>query len=78
MIDKSSLFKSQGSQYINLFIPKDGLFHKMLLNSNFKFKFQIQIQIQNKFIVMNPIQLQHTNTNIQSQIKINIFCIHDK
>ena len=32
MIDKSSLLKSQGS--LNLeFIPKDGLFHKMLLLS---------------------------------------------
>ena len=32
MIDKSSLFKSQGSLYLE-FIPKDGLFHKMLLLS---------------------------------------------
>ena len=30
MIDKSSLLKSQGSLYLE-FIPKDGLFHKMLL-----------------------------------------------
>ena len=29
MIDKSSLLKSQGSLYLE-FIPKDGLFHKML------------------------------------------------
>ena len=32
MIDKSSLLKSQGSLYLE-FIPKDGLFHKMLLLS---------------------------------------------
>ena len=32
MIDKSSLLKSQGSLYVE-FIPKDGLFHKMLLLS---------------------------------------------
>ena len=32
MIDKSSLLKSQGSLYLK-FIPKDGLFHKMLLLS---------------------------------------------
>ena len=30
MIDKSSLLKSHGSLYLE-FIPKDGLFHKMLL-----------------------------------------------
>ena len=30
MTDKSSLLKSQGSLYLE-FIPKDGLFHKMLL-----------------------------------------------
>ena len=30
--DKSSLLKSQGSLYLE-FIPKDGLFHKMLLLS---------------------------------------------
>ena len=29
MIDKSSLLKSHGSLYLE-FIPKDGLFHKML------------------------------------------------
>ena len=33
MIDKSSLLKSQGSLYLEL-IPKDGLFHKMLLLSH--------------------------------------------
>ena len=32
MIDKSRLLKSQGSLYLE-FIPKDGLFHKMLLLS---------------------------------------------
>ena len=32
MIDKNSLLKSQGSLYLE-FIPKDGLFHKMLLLS---------------------------------------------
>ena len=32
MIDKSSLLKSLGSLYLE-FIPKDGLFHKMLLLS---------------------------------------------
>ena len=32
MIDKSSLLKSQGSLYLE-FIPKDGLFPKMLLLS---------------------------------------------
>ena len=32
MIDESSLLKSQGSLYLE-FIPKDGLFHKMLLLS---------------------------------------------
>ena len=32
MIDKSSLLKSQVSLYLE-FIPKDGLFHKMLLLS---------------------------------------------
>ena len=32
MIDKSSLLKSQGSLYLE-FIPKDRLFHKMLLLS---------------------------------------------
>ena len=32
MTDKSSLLKSQGSWYLE-FIPKDGLFHKMLLLS---------------------------------------------
>ena len=32
MIDKSSLLKRQGSLYLE-FIPKDGLFHKMLLLS---------------------------------------------
>ena len=32
MIDKSSLLKSKGSLYLE-FIPKDGLFHKMLLLS---------------------------------------------
>ena len=32
MIDKSSLLKSQGSLYLE-FIPKDELFHKMLLLS---------------------------------------------
>ena len=32
MIDKSSLLKSHGSLYLE-FIPKDGLFHKMLLLS---------------------------------------------
>ena len=32
MIHKSSLLKSQGSLYLK-FIPKDGLFHKMLLLS---------------------------------------------
>ena len=32
MIDKSSLLKSQDSLYLE-FIPKDGLFHKMLLLS---------------------------------------------
>ena len=30
MIDKSSLLKSQGSLYLE-FIPKHGLFHKMLI-----------------------------------------------
>ena len=32
MTDKSGLLKSQGSLYLE-FIPKDGLFHKMLLLS---------------------------------------------
>ena len=32
MIDKSSLLKIQNSLYLE-FIPKDGLFHKMLLMS---------------------------------------------
>ena len=32
MTDKSSLLKNQGSLYLE-FIPKDGLFHKMLLLS---------------------------------------------
>ena len=32
MIEKSSLLKSQGRLYLE-FIPKDGLFHKMLLLS---------------------------------------------
>ena len=32
MIDKSSLLKSKGRLYLE-FIPKDGLFHKMLLLS---------------------------------------------
>ena len=37
MIDKSCLLKSHGSLYLE-FIPKDGLFHKMLLLSLMGFK----------------------------------------
>ena len=36
MIDKSSLLKCQGSLYLE-FIPKDGLFHKMLILSLMEF-----------------------------------------
>ena len=40
MIDKSSLLRSQGSLYLE-FIPKDVLFHKMLLLSLMEFYIQL-------------------------------------
>ena len=78
MIDKSSLLKSQGSLYLE-FIPKDGLFHKMLLLSlmgfltgwcNLKACKQIREYLNTKRVV--PILFTITSNSLAFGFKLYI------
>ena len=71
MIDKSSLLKSQVSLYLE-FIPKYGLFHKMLLLSLIKFLLALPIKITNGNVKILEYLGQHSGIKIEITVEFNL------